>query len=111
MRLSVSYTYNDDNEIVRYFNFNFITDKEFFEVDNWEVKISDEDGVGVVYGIILTSEENRTAVVKRLAEINHNRVVFVVPNIAVDLTDDCLEYNAVSILKTENKDDEFCLKN
>ena len=102
--------YNDDNEIVRYFNFNFITDEEFFEVDNWEVKISGEDGVGVVYGIILTSEENRTAVVKRLAEINHKRVVFVVPNIAVDLTEDCLEYNAVSMLKTENKDDEVLLE-
>lgn len=102
--------YNDDNEIVRYFNFNFITDEEFFEVDNWEVKISDEDGVGVVYGIIITSEEKRTAVVKRLAGINHNRVVFVVPNIAVDLADDCLEYNAVNILKAENKDDEVLLE-
>ena len=102
--------YNDDNEIIRYFNFSFITDVDFFEVDNWEVKISDEDGVGVVYGIILTSEENRTEVVKRLAEINHIRVVFVVPNIAVDLTDDCLEYNAVRLLKAENKDDEILLE-
>lgn len=102
--------YNDDNEIVRYFNFNFITDEEFFSVDNWELKISDNDGVGVVYGIILESEDNRAAVVKRIAEINHSRIVFVVPNVAIDLTEDCLEYKAVSILKTENSDDEVLLE-
>lgn len=102
--------YNDDNEIIRYFKFSFVTDEEFFKVDNWKVKIGDEDGVGVVYGIILTNEENRAAVIKRLAGINDTRVVFVVPNVAVDLTEDCLEYSAVSALKTENKDDEVLLE-
>ena len=102
--------YNDDNEIIRYFDFNFITDEEFFEVDNWELKISDSEAVGVVFGIILSSEENRTAVTNKLSEINYNRAVFVVPFAAVDLTEDCLEYNAVSLLKTENNDDEVLLE-
>ena len=102
--------YNDDNEIIRYFDFNFITDDEFFEVDDWELKISDSEAVGVVFGIILSSEENRTAVINKLSEINFNRAVFVVPFAAVDLTEDCLEYNAVSLLKTENKDDEVLLE-
>ncbi len=102
--------YNDDNEIIRYFNFEFITTEEFFEIDNWELKVSDKSGVGVVYGIILSNEDDRCEVVNKLREIKQNRIVFVVPNIAADLIEDCLEYEAVSILKTENKDDEVLLE-
>lgn len=98
--------YNDDNEITRYFDFSFITDNEFLDVDNWELKISNGQGVGAVYGIILTEEENRKSVIKKIAEIKHSRIAFVVPNIAVDVTDDCLEYKAVSTLKAENNDDD-----
>lgn len=98
--------YNDDNEITRYFDFVFITDDEFFEVDNWDVKISDCQAVGRVFGIILSSEDNRKAVIKAISEINHSRIAFVVPSMAVDVTDDCMEYTAVSMLKAENSDDD-----
>ena len=98
--------YNDDNQIIRYFNFKFIPDEEFLEVDNWDLKIRDIDGVGIIYGILLKEEENRSIIIKRLSEIDHHRIVFVVTDTAVDITEDCLEYKAVSVLKTENNDDD-----
>lgn len=98
--------YNDDNEIIRYFDFSFITDTELFDVTNWDKKIGDSHGVGKVYGIILTSEENRKMVLKTISEIKHTRIVFIVPNNVIDISDDCLEYKAISMLKAENSDDE-----
>ncbi len=98
--------YNDDNEIIRYFNFKFITDDEFFEVDNWNLRIDEENGVGAVYGIIINNEENRSKLYKRLHKLNNNRVLFVMPKTQMDIANDCFEYKAVSSLMFENSDDD-----
>lgn len=98
--------YNDDNELTRYFDFSFITDEEILEVDNWDKKIENINGTGIVYGIILSEEEKRKAVVKKIKGTSHNRIVFILPTQKSNITKDCLEYKAVKLLKEETKNDE-----
>lgn len=99
--------YNDDNEITRYFNFSFITDNEFLVVENWDKKIEDIDAMGIVYGIMLSDEENRKEIINLIEKNMHNRIVFILPSQKVNVINDCLEYKAVSLLKKENADDEI----
>lgn len=99
--------YNDDFEIIRYFQFSFITDSELLEVDNWDKKIGNIDAVGVIYGIILKKDENRKSVIERISNIDSNRLIFIVPNIIMDIKQDCLEYETATKLKQENLNDEI----
>lgn len=97
--------YNDDNEIIRYFKFSFITDEEFLAVHDWELKIEDYPGTGVVFGILLTNYAKRESVLERIRNIKCDRLIFVVPYGEIAVDNDCLEYRAVNVLKSENEGD------
>jgi hypothetical protein len=103
--------YNDANDIIRYFDFTFIDSKEFWAVTDWEIKISSSDADGVIYAIVPESEAEieklRTAILKD--NNPHNRIVFILPKKWVDITNDALDYAAVTYLKGEaaNSGDEI----
>lgn len=98
--------YNDANDIIRYFDFKFIDSKDFWAVSDWEFKISTSNADGVIYAIVPESDEEieklRTAI---LNDNNpHNRIVFILPKKWVDITNDALDYAAVTYLKNEAAD-------
>lgn len=99
--------YNDECEITRYFKFSFISDKELLEIDNWETKINDFDSTGVVYGVILESEDSRQKVIDKISEVTCDRVLFIITDIVLEIDKDCLEYEAIMNLRRENKDDDI----
>jgi len=101
--------YNDENEITRYFDFIFIDSNEFWAVENWERKIEGTDADGVVYAIIPNSQEEIGIIKKALlsGRHNHNRIVFVVPNIYTEIEKIAYEYSAVKQLKSLVVDDDL----
>ena len=101
--------YNNENEITRYFDFIFIDSNEFWAVENWERKIEGTDADGVVYAIIPNSQEEIDIIKKALlsGQHNHNRIVFVVPNIYTEIEKIAYEYSAVKQLKSLVVDDDL----
>ena len=101
--------YNDENEITRYFDFIFIDSNEFWAVENWERKIEGTDADGMVYAIIPNSQEEIDNIKKALlsGQHNHNRIVFVVPNIYTEIEKIAYEYSAVKQLKSLVVDDDL----
>lgn len=104
--------YNDENEIIRYFEFTFIDSEEFFAVENWNKKIENSDANGIVYSIIPRDEEDIIAIKECLSmkKCHHSRLVFIVPNNYIDIDKISYEYNAVKLLKDSSIDDELLLE-
>ncbi|MBO8159626.1 hypothetical protein [Thermosyntropha sp.] len=109
--LSENYFYpvkhNNDKQIVRYFDFVFLEGKELLSCKDWEKKIADVRGSGVVYGIIPKDEDELAAVhdFLCLSRVKHKRIVFIVPREFYDIEAVAFEYKAVDILQKETADD------
>lgn len=101
-------SYNDENEIIRYFDFSFIEGSELLSVNDWNKKISDINGDGVVYGIIPQNNEEIIEIRKALLDKTacHERIVFVLPTQKKEIEDAVYEYQALKKLKEENLGDE-----
>ncbi|MDD4495438.1 MAG: hypothetical protein PHV32_14045, partial [Eubacteriales bacterium] len=101
--------YNDEHEITRYFDFLFIDSKEFWSVDDWNLKISNTMADGVVYAIIPESAEEIKKIKKALTDgnLNHNRIVFCIPRKFKSIEKIAFEYKAVTGLKALVVDDDL----
>ena len=103
--------YNDDHDIIRYFDFKFIDSSDFFSVTDWNKHIADNKADGVIYAVIPKSQ----AEIEKLKEAiksdksPHQRVVFVLPKQYIDVSEDVFDYAAVTCLKFETAatDDEI----
>jgi hypothetical protein len=96
-------SYNDDNEITRYFDFTFIDSDEFLSVENWDKKLENVSATGVVYGIIARDAEELKKVSDVLSSGQpiHERVVFVLPQNDYDIEKIAFEYQAVKSLTAQ----------
>lgn len=101
--------YNDNNDIIRYFDFTFISSKTYWGVENWNDFIVDKKSDGVIFAII---PENQSEIDKLEADVQKNkseyrRIVFVLPKKFIDVNKDTLDYAAVTALKVEASEDEI----
>lgn len=101
--------YNDEHEITRYFDFFFIDSKEFWSVEDWNLKIGDTMADGVVYAIIPESAEEIKRIKRALADgnCNHDRIIFCIPRKYQNIEKIAYEYKAVMELKALAVDDEL----
>ncbi len=101
--------YNDEHEITRYFDFVFISSQEFWNVDNWELKVEETMADGVVYAIVPDKASEISKIAKALAEGKgeNKRIVFCLPKKFVDIEKIAYEYKAVLDLKSLIIDDEL----
>lgn len=99
--------YNDENEIVRYFDFDFILSNELLSVKDWNKKITDIKGDGIIYAVLIEDEESLDEIKDKISNINNNRIVFILPYKAVALSDDLRQYDAITYLIGENKYNDF----
>ena len=99
--------YNDEMEITRYFDFTFIDSSEFFSVDDWNRKIENLSGDGVIYALIPRSDEEIKQIRRHIKKgsCNHNRIIFILPPSFTDIEKIAYEYNAVTILKEQCQED------
>ena len=95
--------YNDQYDIVRYFEFRFIDSADFWAVDNWCLKIDNIKADGVIYAIVPECQGEIETLREAIAKNNqpHNRIVFILPRNYVDVTRDILDYATVTALKAK----------
>ena len=100
--------YNEENSIIRYFDFKFITAEEVREIDNWELKLSFSKADGVVYAVIASSGEELKLISNYLQENSKKvaRALFIVLKKQEKILDIATEYQAVINLISENHEDE-----
>lgn len=95
--------YNDDHDIIRYFDFTFIESAEFFAVNDWNQMVSKSNADGVIYAIVPKdqSEIKRLENAMALEKNFHERIVFVLPKKYANIENDVWNYSAVTYLKEE----------
>lgn len=100
--------YNEENSIIRYFDFKFITAEEVKDIDNWEIKLSFSKADGVVYAVIASSTDELKQISSYLIENSKevSRAFFIVLKKQEKILDIATEYQAVVNLISENQDDE-----
>ena len=100
--------YNDNNDIIRYFDFKFLSSKDFWEVKDWGKFIADSKADGMIFAIIPENAEEIFKLKKAIASDNHphNRIVFILPKKYVNISEDALDYAAVTALKDLAADTE-----
>lgn len=103
--------YNDENAIIRYFDFNFLSGNDVFAVNDWNTRISSSDADGVVYAIFPESEEQIAEIRQYLQseKISSNRVLFILPKSFYNVVDVAYSYKAVACLMAEADGDEALL--
>ena len=94
-------SYNDEYDIIRYFNFKFIESADFFSVNDWDKFISDSKADGVIFAIVPKDQAEIDRLKNKiLVDKNpHKRIVFVLPKQYIDIQEDALDYAAVIALK------------
>ena len=100
--------YNDENEMTRYFLFEFISIAEFKNVKNWELKIENLKADGIIFAILTNSDEEITEVIKLLENTkNIELCLFIVLKQHKEIENLIFEFNAVSKLKDEAIEDNI----
>lgn len=94
--------YNDDNEIVRYFNFKFITSTDLLE--NTERVTEIEIGAAGVVCAVICESDQYSETIKKLASITNSRIVFVVLKENEDISQYAYKYDAISNLMAISED-------
>ena len=102
-------SYNDDNEIVRYFNFKFIDATKIIKNFSADYHLENLEGDGVVYAVVV--DKNQIEEVLSVVEtVESRRIVFIVPNAQEDVLTAVYRYDAIKSLLVEYKDDEVLVE-
>lgn len=97
--------YNDDHEITRYFDFEFIGLQTARSVKDWTKKLADRTSDGVVFAILLNKAEDVETAIAAVQDIKHKRVVFVVPRQFRDIEGSLRKLDAIEELLLQRTDD------
>lgn len=100
--------YNDEKEIVRYFDFVFISSKEFWSIVDWNSYISTVTKAdGVVLAVVPVGEEDIEKIKEKVSskDMSLPRLVFIVPTTYKEIDSVVYEYSAVKKLKALAADD------
>lgn len=100
--------YNNDHDMIRYFNFEFIDESEVSEDVDWKRKSAAVDADGVIYGIIPHSKRGISKMKKVLLAGSEtcDRIIFILPKNYEDVEDVVREYKAVYSLREDADDDK-----
>ena len=90
--------YNDDNEIIRYFDFRFIDVNDLLEIPNNGMSFN-TDADGIVFAVLAKNEEELNQVRNLVLTNNNKRAVFIVPNQSYDSDAIAINYQAIINLK------------
>ncbi len=98
--------YNDENEIMRYFEFRFIGVDDLVNIEKSNAKMNC-DADGVVYGVLVWTEQDLHYARKVVQQIQDNLTIFVLPNGPKNYTGIAKEYQAISNLIIQYKEKEI----
>jgi len=106
-------SYNDRFEITRYFDFVFITGKDFLAIEDFETRLKkpNDDGIiadGVIYAVIGQSQSELRkieSVVKKAVGFP-DRMIVILPTEYVQIENEALEYEALKTLRASVPEDD-----
>lgn len=100
--------YNEENDIIRYFDFKFISVSDLVDVSNWNTKLSFSNADGVVYAVVAQNSDELKQAKQCVTEkiYDAKRAVFILPKKYFCIDEIAIKYKAVSNLLEEFKDDE-----
>lgn len=98
--------YNDDNEIIRYFDFNFINVSDLNNIPSDGLKL-DSLADGVVYSVLINTEEELINAVKFVSHNHNKRAIFILPKSCSDSNSIAINYQAVLNLRELYADKEI----
>lgn len=100
--------HNEENSLIRYFSFKFISVDELLDVTNWDLKVTMANADGVVYAIFPSSSEQLHKAKEHLLNLERSPAlgVFIVPKRFSKLGDLIFKYKAIIELIEEFKDDD-----
>ena len=101
-------SYNDEHEIIRYFDFIYISSDDFSKTTDWEERLHQSEADGIIFAIVLEKENELEKIRPIIAErnLNTNRIVFAVPREFKAIDKVAYEYAAAKRLKSLITDDE-----
>lgn len=99
--------YNDELEMTRYFTVRFLTGNAFFAQKNFETEVDKSGADGIVYALVLSSNEERTELAKRLAlpTLQAKRCLFILPDAWEDVAGAAYSSLAADMLEKEAGED------
>lgn len=98
--------YNDENEIIRYFDFIFVKSSEIYNKNYLKLKKQYSDGV--VFGIIPASQEDINTLSTILSEEQTNKqIIFVIPKKYKNINNLVYRYKSVEELKIQTEEDKI----
>lgn len=99
--------YNDENEIVRYFDLRFISVNELLAIN--EDIIAADQSDGIVYAVYVKDEYELDKAITHVISVHNPRGVFIVPNMPINMDERCMEYAAIEKLIQQYKGQEVAL--
>lgn len=102
------YRYNEEHEMTRYFDIQFIDSAEVDSDTDWNLK-SDTLADGVIYAILPKNSDEIKTLANLLQEVSKNymRFVFVLPKTFKEINQFAEEYQAIITLQAATAEDEL----
>ena len=94
--------YNDENEIIRYFEVEFIDYEELNSNVNWDMKIENKNSDGTIYAIMMQSDDEYPYAKAIIENVKNNRIIFILPNKSYDIEPLLRKYDAIEFLIGKN---------
>lgn len=102
-------SYNENNDIIRYFDVIFLQSKDYWRTEDWSSHINASKADGILFAIIPDSQSEIGLLESDILQtsISNELVVFALPKKYRAIEKDILEYAAVVDLKAESEGDEI----
>ncbi len=99
--------YNDEKEMIRYFEFEFIEEQELEGDIDWAKKAESIHADGVVYAIVCEDSESIKGIKKKVLETSKgcDRFIFILPKKKTAIRKVLKEFEAVNALKDKARED------
>ena len=99
--------YNDEKEMIRYFEFEFIEEQELEGNIDWVKKAESIHADGVVYAIVCEDSELIKSIRKKVLETSKgcDRFIFILPKKTTAIRKILKEFEAVNVLRNKARED------
>lgn len=99
--------YNDEMEITRYFDFNFITGEECLNISDWHSLSSETGSTGKIFAVIPNSQSQISELEKYFNNENiwHERFLVILPKKYINVDEISYEYYAIQNIREEFSED------
>lgn len=97
--------YNDEKEVVRYFEYIFLTLTELSAITDMDKFTDMIKADGLIVSVLVNSEDELRLALKRAKELKSNRVIFAIPRQPKNINNHLKKYQAISNLLDKKSND------